>query len=602
MLKFVGRFLSGAPAFTKVSAGRHNFLLDTTHPKCGIYNSRLKYIFVSGGVVSGLGKGITSASLGFLLKSRGFKITNVKIDMYLNMDAGTISPKEHGEVFVTHDGIETDEDLGHYERFVHENLSKANYITTGQIYAEVIRKERAMCYGGEDVEAIPHVTDEIVRRIKLAGDTAKADIVLVELGGTVGEYQNGIFFEASRILKLNNPKDVIHIHVTYLPFLPNIGELKSKPAQTSVHILNGMGIQPDIMVARTENAIDQRRLERLALFCNMRPETIFSAPNLDTIYKVPLLFHKNSHHLATTCLKMLGLKIGKHENLQEWKKMVKRATTNWKNDVKVAVVGKYFVTGGAGKLSDSYVSVIEAVKHSAWKLGVNPIFTWIDSEDLEQGKTSLEGYDGIIVPQGWGSRGVEGKLIAAKYAREKDVPYLGLCFGMQMAVIEFARNVLKLKDANTVEADPKTKYPVVHIMDSQKEYLDKHQYGGTIRLGAYPCAVKKGTKLEAAYIEYGKVKNASWFTPRDKEVKLKNNLVIYERHRHRYEFNNKYKVLFEEKGFVISGTSPDGKLVEAIELKDHKFFVGTQFHPEYISKPLSPHPLFVAFLKASSTK
>lgn len=564
----------------------------------------MKYIFISGGVVSGLGKGITSASLAFLLKSRGFKVTTVKIDMYLNMDAGTIRPQEHGEVFVTHDGIETDEDLGHYERFLHENLKRTNYITTGQIYSEVLRKERAFEYDGEDVEAIPHVTDEIARRIRLAGDSVKAEIVLVELGGTVGEYQNGIFFEASRILKLKYPKDVIHIHVTYLPFLPNIGELKSKPAQTSVHILNGMGIQPDIMVARTEKAIDQRRLERLALFCNMRPETIFSAPNLDTIYEVPLLFHKHSHHLASTCLRLLGLKSRKHKNLSDWKKMANRATTVWKKDVKIAMVGKYFMTGNYSRLVDSYVSVVEAIRHAAWKIGVNPVFSWINSEDLEAHKVSLEGFDGIIVPQGWGSRGVEGMLMAAKFAREKNIPYLGLCFGMQMASIEFARDVLGYKDANTTEANPETKHPVIHIMENQKEYLEKHQYGGTIRLGEYPCVVKAGTKLEKSYLDYGKVVGAPWFISRDDKVQNPNTkpLTIHERHRHRYEFNNDFKEDFEKKGFIISGTSPDGKLVEAIELKDHKFFVGTQFHPEYISRPLTPHPIFVSFLKASMVK
>ncbi len=557
----------------------------------------MKYIFVSGGVVSGLGKGVTSASLGFLLKSRGFAVTNVKIDMYLNLDAGTIRPQEHGEVFVTHDGIESDEDLGHYERFLHQNLSRSNYITTGQIYAEVLRRERAFEYGGEDVEAIPHVTDEITRRIKLAGENEKAEIVLVELGGTVGEYQNAIFFEASRIMKLKQPKDVIQIHVTYIPYLANIGELKSKPAQTSVHILNGMGIQPDIMVARTEKGIDKRRLERLALFCNMHPEAIFSAPNLDTIYEVPLLFHTQSHHLASKCLNLLGLKTRKHKNLEEWKKMAIRATTDWKKEVKIALVGKYFVTGDYN-LVDSYVSVVEAIRHACWKIGVKPILSWIDSEELEKGKKSLEGFNGIIVPQGWGSRGTEGKLIAAGFARKNNIPYLGLCFGMQMATIEFARNVLNMKDANSTEANPKTKYPVIHVMEDQANYLAKHQYGGTIRLGAYPCIVKKGTKLEDSYLKYGKVAGAPWFIPRDQKIKSNRSLIVYERHRHRYEFNNEFKKRFEKAGFIISGTSPDGQLVEAIELKDHRFFVGTQFHPEYISRPLTPHPIFLSFISS----
>ena len=537
----------------------------------------MKYIFVSGGVVSGLGKGVTSASLAFLLKSRGYKVTNVKIDMYLNVDAGTIRPQEHGEVFVTDDGIETDEDLGHYERFLHENLSRENYITTGQIYQEVIRRERAFEYEGEDVEAIPHVTDEITRRINLAGKKHNAEIIIIELGGTVGEYQNGIFYEASRIMKLRSPNDVIHLHVTYLPFLANIGELKSKPAQTSVRILNGMGIQPDIIVARTDKPIDQKRLERLALFCNMRPEAIFSAPNLDTIYEVPLLFHKQNHHLASACLKLLGLKLGKHKNIGSWRIMAKRAVTKWPKKLKIAVVGKYFVTGSYS-LVDSYVSVVEAIRHASWKLGVSPVFSWIDSEELEKsGMEVLKDHDGIIVPQGWGSRGTEGKIMAVKYARENNIPYLGLCFGMQMAVIEFARNILDLKGANSIEVDPKTEYPVIHIMPNQKKYLEKKQYGGTIRLGSWPCSVKKGSKLSKIY--GGKI-------------------LINERHRHRYEFNNAFKEKFEKKGMVFSGTSPDGKLVEAIELANHKFFVGTQFHPEYISRPLTPHPIFVSYLSS----
>ncbi|HWA51836.1 MAG TPA: CTP synthase [Patescibacteria group bacterium] len=555
----------------------------------------MKYIFVSGGVVSGLGKGIVAASLSFLLKSRGFKVTPVKIDMYLNVDAGTIRPQEHGEVFVTHDGIETDEDLGHYERFLHENLNRSNYITTGQIYKEVIERERAFGYDGEDVEAIPHVTDEIIRRIKLAGENHKADITLIELGGTVGEYQNGIFYEASRILKLKNPHDVIHVHVTYIPYLANIGELKSKPAQTSVHILNGMGIQPDIIIARSENKIDQRRLDRLALFCNIEPTQIFSSPNLNTIYQVPLLFHQQNHHLASTCITLLGLKNKKHKDLKNWQTMTKRALKVWPKKVKIAVVGKYFATGDY-KLVDSYVSVVESIRHASWFLGVTPELTWIDSEEIEKkGDKILKDFEGIIVPQGWGSRGTQGKIDAAKFARENKIPYLGLCFGMQMATIEFARNVLKYNDANTTEANPKTLHPVIHVMKDQQAYLDKHQYGGTIRLGAWPCVLKEKTILSKLYKNYDDNPISPWTFDREgKKAKR----VIYERHRHRYEFNNEYKTDFEKAGFIISGTSPDGKLVEAIELKDHPFFVGTQYHPEYISRPLTPHPVFIGFLKA----
>ncbi len=569
----------------------------------------MKYIFVSGGVVSGLGKGITTASLAFLLKSRGFKVTCVKMDMYLNLDAGTIRPQEHGEVFVTHDGVETDEDLGHYERFLHENLTRENYITTGQVYYEVIRKERCFEYNGEDVEAIPHITDEFIRRIDNAGKIHGSDIVLAELGGTVGEYQNGIFYEAARILKLKKPKDVIHLHVTYLPFLPSIGELKSKPAQTSVRILNGMGIQPDIMIARTEKRLDKRRLARLALFCNINTEHIFSAPNLNTIYEVPLLFHRPQQHLATTCLKLLGLHTKKHKNLKQWQTMTKRAANNWPKKVRVAMVGKYFVTGDY-ELVDSYVSVVEAIRHAAWKIGIDPTLSWIDAEKIEEkGTDILKGFDGVIVPQGWGSRGTEGKVQTARFARENKIPYLGLCFGMQMATIEFARNVLALKNANTTEADPKTPFPVIHIMEKQKQYLAKRQYGGTIRLGAWPCLVNKRTILDKAYGKTKAEKNSPWWQPKNKDqerlvknLKANGRMLIYERHRHRYEFNTKYKSLFEKKGFIISGTSPDGKLVEAIELKGHPFFVGTQFHPEYISRPLTPHPIFISFLAASITK
>jgi len=557
----------------------------------------VKYIFISGGVVSGLGKGITVASLAFLLKSRGFKVTPTKVDMYFNVDAGTLRPQEHGEVFVTHDGMECDEDLGHYERFVHENLRRENYITAGQIYGEVIRKERAFEYGGDTVDVIPHVTDEILRRIQKSAEANKSEIVIVEYGGTVGEYKNGIFFEAYRILKLKHPKDVIHVHVTYLPYLANVGELKSKPAQTSVHVLNSLGIQPEILVARSEVPIDKKRLDKLALFCNMAPDRVFSVPDLNTIYEVPTLFHKPQHHLATTCLKLLGMRSGKHKDLKDWQEMTGKITKKYAKEVKIAMVGKYFVTGEY-QLADSYVSVIESLRHAGAKLGIGIKTSWIDSEDLEHGKKSLDGFDGIIVPQGWGARGVEGKLIAAKYAREKGIPYLGLCFGMQMASIEFARNVLGFSDANTTEANPKTKHPVIHVMDSQKEYLEKHQYGGTIRLGAWPCLVKKGTLLEKSYLDYGKVTNAPWFIPRDKKIDGKGSLVIYERHRHRYEFNNKYKKDYEKAGFVVSGTSPDGALVEAIELKNHKFFVGTQFHPEYESRPLTPHPIFMSFVKS----
>lgn len=558
----------------------------------------MKYIFVSGGVISGLGKGVTTASLAFLLKSRGYKVTTVKVDMYFNVDAGTLRPQEHGEVFVTHDGMETDEDLGHYERFLNQSLRRENYVTAGQIYSEVIRKERALEYDGATVDVIPHVTDEIIRRIDLAAEVNKAEVVLVEFGGTVGEYKNAIFFEASRILRFRRPKDVIQVHVTYLPYLAHLGEPKSKPAQTSVHILNGMGIQPDILVTRSEKPVDAKRLEKLALFCNIPKTQIFRAPNIDTVYKVPFVFHKQGNHLASVCLKLLGLKASKHKDLKAWREMVDMSQQkDGKKEINIAMVGKYFTTGDY-KLSDSYVSVVEAIMHASWKLGVTPKLTWIDSE-CDEGRVEkiLENFDGVIVPQGWGKRGVEGKVLAVKTAREKKIPYLGLCFGMQMAVIEYGRHILGYKDANSQEINPNSKHPVIHIMPEQEEYLEKNQYGGTIRLGAWPCIVKKGTKLEEAYKKYGDTKSAPWYEDRGGKKVEKPNL-IYERHRHRYEFNNKYKQAYEKAGMTISGTSPDGKLVEAIEIKDHPFFVGTQFHPEYISRPLSPHPIFVSFIEA----
>ncbi len=533
-----------------------------------------------------MGKGITAASLGLLLESKGIRVTNVKIDMYLNVDAGTIRPAEHGEVFVTDDGIETDQDIGHYERFLNRSLRRENYITTGQVYKTVIEKERAFAYNGEDVEAIPHVTDEIISRLKKAGEVNEAGAVIVELGGTVGEYQNAIFFEASRIMKLKQPENVIHVHVTYLPVIRSIGELKSKPAQQSVQRLNSMAIQPDMLVARSEREIDQRRRERLALFCNMRDGDIITNPDLSNIYEVPL--HLDGQRLAEKIIKKLGLK-AKDRGLREWHNFV-RALQRGEKKVKIALVGKYFATGDY-TLSDSYICVVEALKHASARWNVVPDLHWINSDDVVNNKAGkyLKGFDGLIVPQGWGSRGVEGKITAIEFARKNRIPYLGLCFGMQMAVIEFARNVLSLAGANSEEADAKTRDPVIHVMPDQKKYLKEHQYGGTIRLGSWPCLVKPGSILEGAYRSYGKKPN------------MISKGIVNERHRHRYELNNKYREELEKSGLIISGTSPDGKLVEAIELsaKVHPFFVGTQFHPEYKSRPLSPHPLFVAFIKAA---
>lgn len=540
-----------------------------------------KFIFVSGGVISGLGKGITTASIGLLLKSCGLHVAPVKCDMYLNIDAGTMNPLEHGEIFVTDDGTEADQDLGHYERFLDVPLARENYITAGQIYQRVLVKERALEYDGKCVEAYYHIPPEIISRFEALGK--KAEVVLIEFGGTVGEYQNIMFFEAARRMKIKYKENVLFVHVGYLPIPPSIGEMKTKPLQQSIHELNELGIQPDIVICRAEKEIDSRRKEKVALAAALEASDIFSNPDLPSIYEVPLILEKQ--RLTKKILEKLNLKT-KKKDLFSWKKMVKQinrvccfAIKEVKKEVRIAMVGKYYTSGGFS-LEDSYVSVVEAIKHAAWANNVRPKIIWFDSEKIEREgiPEELKNVDGIIVPQGWGSRGVEGKIKAVKFARENKIPYLGLCFGMQMAVIEFGRHVIGLKKANSTEVNPKTSYPVIHIMPEQKEYLEKHQYGGTIRLGAWKCRVLPGTKLAQSYGRAG---------------------IISERHRHRYEFNNKYLKQFEKAGMKISGVSPDGKLVETVEIPNHPFFVGTQFHPEYKSRPLSPHPLFLEFIKAA---
>lgn len=550
--------------------GAQYFPLDLFTAFHGILNSRVKFVIISGGVLSGLGKGITSASIGLLLKSRGIKVTAMKCDMYLNVDAGTMNPIEHGEVFVTDYGQETDQDLGHYERFLEVNLGKENYTTNGQIYKLILEKERHLDYAGKCVEPYHHIPPEIIKKWYAAGAAQNADVVLIELGGTVGEYEGLLFFESIRRLKLTNPKDVVLVHVGYLPAPPSIGELKSKPLQQSVSMLNSLGLMPDFVVCRSRIAVDEKRKGKIALASGLLIENIIAAPDVESIYEVPLVLEKQK--FAEKIIKKLKLKHGK-KNLNDWKNLVKSIKTS-KKEVNIGIIGKYHKTGDY-VLTDSYVCVVEAIKHAGWKLGLKPNLVWLDAEKLDNDYSTL---DGIIIPQGWGKRGVEGKIMAIKYARENNIPYLGLCFGMQMAVIEYARNVMHLDNANSEEADPETKYPVIHTMDYQKELIKKHEYGGTIRLGSYPCKIKKGTKLSSIY---------------------KNKTTVDERHRHRYEFNNKYKEKFVKSGLLISGTSPDGKLVEAVELPNHKFFVGTQFHPEYKSRPLSPHPIFVEFLKST---
>ena len=540
-----------------------------------------KFIFVSGGVISGLGKGITTASIGLLLKSSGLKVSAVKCDMYLNIDAGTMNPLEHGEIFVTDDGTEADQDLGHYERFLDVSLNRENYITAGQIYQKVLERERALEYDGKCVEAYYHIPPEIISRFESIGK--KAEVVLIEFGGTVGEYQNIIFFEAARRMRIKYKENVLFVHVGYLPIPLSIGEMKTKPLQQSIYQLNELGIQPDIIICRSEKPIDSRRKEKIALAAALETDDIFSNPDVPSIYEVPLILEEQG--LTKRILEKLNLKT-KKKDLSSWKKMVKQIS-KVKKEVKIAMVGKYYTSGGFS-LEDSYISVVEAIKHAAWKNGVKPKIVWFDSERIEkEGVEGLEEVDGIIVPQGWGSRGVEGKIKAVQFARENKIPYLGLCFGMQMAVIEFGRHVIGLKGANSTEVNPKTPYPVIHIMPEQKEYLEKHQYGGTIRLGAWPCRILKRSLLYKAYRD-GLCEGDSF--------------TVNERHRHRYEFNNKYLKQFEKEGMKISGVSPDGKLVETVEIPNHPFFVGTQFHPEYKSRPLSPHPLFLEFIKAATRK
>lgn len=534
----------------------------------------MKYIFVSGGVISGIGKGIATASISLLLKSAGFKVSPLKMDPYLNVDAGTMNPVEHGEVFVLDDGTETDQDLGHYERYLAQDLNKTNISTQGSIYLTVLQKERNLEYDGAFVD-ITHVTEEIINRIKRAGKENNAEIVVIEIGGTTGEYQNVLFLEANRLIKLKNPQDVVHIHVTYLPVPSTLGEMKSKPAQMSVRELNAVGIQPDILLARSEKSIDAFRTKKLSVTTGLEPEDIIPAPDVANVYEVPLNFEKAN--LTDRILEKLSLK-RKGTDLKEWREFCTKAG-NARKTVKIGIVGKYFGSGDF-ILSDSYISVIEAIKHASFSESLKPEIHWIDANRFNEGKfcEELGQYQGIIVPGGFGSRDVEGKISAIKFCRENKIPYLGLCYGMQLAVVEYARNILGYKGAHTGECDPKTKYPVIHIMPDQEKKLLERNYGATMRLGAWDCVLKSKTLVRSLY---GKEKTS-------------------ERHRHRYEFNNKFLQEFLANGLKIAGTSPDGKLVEIIELEGHPFFVGVQFHPELKSRPLQPHPLFLGFIEAAS--
>jgi len=526
--------------------------------------------------MSGVGKGITTSSIGTLLQAKGYKLNVVKVDPYLNVDAGTMNPTEHGEVFVLNSGLETDQDMGNYERFLNRDLRHEDYMTSGMVYKHVIDKERALGYNGKFVDS-DHIRDEIIHRIEFAAKANKSDISVVEIGGTVGDYQNVMFIEAARVLKVKNPGDVLFVLVSYLPVPSTIGEMKSKPTQNAVKQLNSYGVQADIIIARGPLPLDQKRKEKLAFTCNVVPDHVISAPDIDSIYDVPLNFEKDK--LGEIIVKALKLKDRKLD-LTQWKAFVRKVKTA-KKEVNIAVVGKYFETGDF-VLSDAYVSVIEAIKFSAYHLGVKAKLTWISAKEFEndpKSVSSLKKYDGILVPGGFGSSGIEGKLKVIKFARENKIPYFGLCYGMQLAVIEYARNVLGYKDANTAEINPKASHLIIDIMEHQKKHLAEGRYGASMRLGAYPCILKKGTVAAGAY----------------------GAALVSERHRHRYEVNFPYIEALQDAGLVFSGTSPDGKLMEIAELPKnvHPFFLGTQFHPEFLARPLAPHPLFTEFLKAS---
>ncbi|MEK7213468.1 MAG: CTP synthase, partial [Patescibacteria group bacterium] len=529
-----------------------------------------KYVFVIGGVLSGVGKGVTTASIGRIFKNRGYKVSAIKIDPYINVDAGTMNPVEHGEVFVTEDGDETDQDIGNYERFLDTDIYSANYMTTGRIYQNVIEKERGMFYKGRCVQVVPHIPMEVVERIKTAAKKAQAEIMVIEVGGTVGEYENILFLEAARMMKLDNPDDVAFVLVSYMPVPSHLGEMKTKPTQHAARTLNNSGIQPDFIVARGKYELDKPRREKLAFFCWLRSkEDVVSAPDVESIYEIPVVLEKQKFgNLLSQRLKM-NLRRDYSTKWNEFLTKMKKA----KKSVKIAVVGKYFSTGDF-TLADSYISVIQAVKHAAAHNGANAEMTWIDAESYEKNPKKvkeLSDYDALIVPGGFGTRGIEGIIKAIQFVRENNLPYLGLCYGMQLATVEFARHVLGLKKANTVEIDLKTTDPIIHINPKQAENVKNNRYGGTMRLGAYKCVLAKGTLAQKLYGE----------------------TRISERHRHRYEFNNDYREAMEQAGLKVSGVNPENDLVEIVELTNHPYFVGVQFHPEFKSRPLHPHPLFM---------
>lgn len=538
---------------------------------------QIKYIFVVGGVMSGVGKGITTSSIANILQSRKYTVTALKIDPYINVDAGTMNPTEHGEVFVLESGYETDQDMGNYERFLNTNLPSDNYMTTGSVYQTVIARERNLEYQGKCVQVVPHIPLEVISRITKAGTKANADIVITEIGGTVGEYENILFLEAIRMMKIKHPEDVITVMVSYVPIPSKVGEAKTKPTQHAVRTLQGAGIQPDFIIARSERTLDAKRKEKISLFCNVSEENVISAPDVESIYDVPINFEKDN--LSSLILKKLNLP-EKTQNMSVWKRMV-TSMKNAKQTLRIGIIGKYFETGDF-VLSDAYISVIEAIKHASGKEGVRSDISWINSVRYEQNTSliaELEQYDGVIVPGGFGSRGIEGKIMATQFCREHAIPFLGICYGMQMMVIEFARNVAKLKKAHTTEIDPRTPYPVIDILPEQKKNMAENHYGGTMRLGSYTANIHMGTIARSLY---GTEK-------------------ISERHRHRYEVNPEYRSRIESAGLVFSGTSPDQRLMEIVELPPsvHPYFIGSQFHPELLSRPIHPHPLFIGLVRAA---
>lgn len=529
-----------------------------------------KFVFVTGGVVSSIGKGIVAASLGRLLKSRDYSVSILKLDPYINVDPGTMSPFQHGEVFVTEDGAETDLDLGHYERFTDTSMSRLNSVTTGSIYQAVINKERRGDYMGGTVQVIPHITNEIKERIHRVAKNTNPDVVITEIGGTVGDIESLPFLEAIRQFRKDvGRQNVLYMHVTLVPWIPSAGEMKTKPTQHSVKELRSIGIQPDILVCRSDRPIPSSLKHKLSEFCDVPEQCVIASIDAKSIYEVPLLLEREG--LAQQALELLQLE-QRTPDLNNWQTLVDRLYSP-KNSIEIAIVGKYI------QLSDAYLSMVEALRHAAIELSLDLKLTWVNSEDIEaEGAAKyLQKVDGVVVPGGFGSRGVDGKIAAVEYARNNQIPFLGLCLGMQCSVMEWARNVAGLKDANSAEFDPNTPNPVINLLPEQHDVVD---LGGTMRLGLYPCRLAPNTLANRLY---------------QKEV-------VYERHRHRYEFNNAYRNLFLENGYSISGTSPDGRLVEIVELPSHPFFIATQFHPEFQSRPSTPHPLFKGLIQAAFNK